>query len=187
MPREIIPAELVRQLQTLKQRPVLGCTIGAAILLVLLWGVYGLPLAAIQRASQTWQRLRGEVEEARRLGDRIRQETVPPLPALDTLPTTLSALSAVAREHQIQLVTVTPGPARTPDANGVVIVPIELDAVGEYRALGEWLEAVGHAPTLGVALVRRVAMDREESFLPRLRAHASIECLFRAGDSHGSS
>lgn len=187
MPREIIPADLARQLQALKQRPALGGTVGAVTLLVLLWGVYGPPLAAIQRGSQTWQRLRGEIDEARRVGDRIRQETVPPLPALDTLPTVLSALSAVARDHHIQLVTVTPAPARAPDANGMVLVPIELDAVGEYRALGEWLEAVGHTPTLGVAMVRRVAMDRDESLLPRLRAHASIDCFFRAEDAHGSS
>ncbi len=187
MPRAVIPDDVLRQFRALQQRPALAFTIGLAALLIVTWGLYGPPLAAIQRATRTWEHLRDEVEEARRVGDRIRQETVPPLPTLDTLPTTLAALSVVARDHQIQLVTVTPGPARAPDANGVVVVPIELDAVGEYRALGEWLEAVGHAPTLGVALVRRVAMDREESFLPRLRAHASIECLFYAGDAHGSS
>ena len=187
MPREIIPAAWLRHWRALEQRPALARTVGAMALLLVVWGLYGPPLAAIQRATQTWQRLRQEVEEGRRMGDRIRQEAVPPVPTLETLPEILAALSAVAREHQIELVTVTPAPARPPNADGVVVVPIELDTIGEYRALGEWLEAVGQTPALGVTLVRRVAMDREESLLPRLRAHVSMECFFRSGDAHGSS
>ncbi len=153
--------------------------------LVLAVGWLILPsLGGIGRAAEECAGLKAGLAEDRRTVDSLRKGTVPALPSVDQLPEVLSQLNAVARSHGVHLLEVTPQPARSAASSDPVIVPLDLQVEAEYRSLGEFLGALRETPFIGVALVRRVLIEREEQGLPRLRARVSVE-LGLGASPHG--
>ncbi len=154
---------------------------GVAMLFLLSWVLYNPQLAAVHRLSREWHLLNTELGDARRVVDRIREGKGPSLQPIDSLPEVLGELNTVARSHQVEILEVTPShplPGGSPDLE---ILPVELQVEGGYRALGEFLGALGKTHSLGVAFVRRITMDRDERILPRLRARLSIDLAFSQG------
>jgi len=179
--------EAIRQARmTLRHRPRTLLVGGAVTLAIVAGLLYGPPVMAIRRSRGEWQHVIREVAETRQLGDAVRRDAIPPLPTVDVLPDTLAYLNAVTRSHEIQVVEVVPGAPQPADPQGLVVVPVELQVVGAYRALGEFLGALRQATTPGAVFVCRVSLESDEQLLPQVRARLSLELNFRQVD-HGSS
>ena len=149
--------------------------VGAGIGVLTTAWLYLPPVHAIQRSAQECAKLKVELAKERRTVQALRQGTVSVLPPVEQLPEILAQLNAVARSHQVEVLEVTPQPARPGSASDPVTAPLDLRVEGEYRSLGEFLGALRQTPFIGVAVVRRIVIHREEQGLPRLRAWVSIE------------
>lgn len=163
--------------ESLAKQPRLFLAGGAAALLVAGWLLYVPPLGAIRKASREYLSLKAEVEEARRVIAPLREGGLFILPTNDEIPSLLEDLNDVARSRQIQLLEVSPQPARPGGGEGFVLLPVELRLEGGYRLIGEFLGALRATASLGVVGIQRLSIDREERILPRLRARVSLEFL----------
>ena len=157
------------------RQPVAVLTSGFLALLLLIWALYGPPIGAIRKSAGQWHQLKAELEQDRRLMDTARYSQIQPLPSILTLPRILERLHTQARGFKVTILAVSPATATPAGPDGPVILPIDLQLEGEYRALGQFLGSLRNQPSLGVVTVRRVRMGREEQLLPRLRAQLSIE------------
>lgn len=185
-----MPPEITRWLdraQALAARHPRAAVAGtAAAALVVGWLLYVPPWLAVQRESRQWRQLKAATEEARRPIEQLRRHAVPDVPAMSAAPEALARLQAAARAHHLQVVQVTPGPPRPAETPELAWLPVEIQIVGGYRALGEFLGALRQTPGVGTALVRGLHVDRDERLLPDLRAQVSLELAVRGG-AHGSS
>ncbi len=152
----------------------------AASGLILLWGIYGPALAAIRKAGLERDRLHRELIQYRGIIDPLRRGELPTLPEAGDVSTVLEELNRLARQQQIRFLEVSPGVLRPGDPKEMMILPVDLQLQGEYRTLAEFLGRLSQTPALGAVTVRRLSIDREERFLPRLKARLSLE-IFLSG------
>ncbi len=115
----------------------------------------------------------------------LRSGQLHPLPPTDVVPEVLNQFNRLARSHQILISSVTPGAIQPGNSDGLAVLPIEFQVEGGYRSLGEFLGQLSKTPSLEGARVRRMAIDRDEHLLPRLRAQLSID-IFLSEASNGS-
>ena len=163
------------------RQPRMVLVAGALALLLLIWALYIPPVYAIRRLGQQWDHLKAELEQDRQVLDTAQRRRILPLPSIEALPRVLEQLHAQARKSKVAILSVSPAKASPAGSNEPMILPVELQVEGEYRALGQFLGSLRSQPLLGVVTVRQVGMGREERFLPRLRAQLSIEMALGSG------
>ncbi len=160
---------------TLRGQPRL-VLIGGIVLLCLVGGLLYVPrVMLLQKTLPEWRHLKAELTDARQLLNQLHDGEIPALPDGDQLSTVLAGLNALARDHQVQFLEVTPAAPASGGPPDLMVVPVELQAEGTYRSLGEFLGALRQTATIGAAFVRRIQMERDERILPRVHARLSIE------------
>ena len=162
-------------------QPVVVLIAGALALLLLIWALYVPSLLAIRQSGQQWGQLKAELEQDRLVLDEARRRQIQPLPSTLALPRVLQQLHAQARRFEVMILAVSPATAGSAKPDEPVILPVELQVEGEYRALGQFLASLRSQPSLGVVTVRQIRIGREERFLPRLHAQLSIEMALGQG------
>lgn len=168
-----------RQLyKKMASRPGLIPLAGATAALLIVFLLYAPLFAQVWGFQGDYRRQRIEQQDARLLMDRLRAGQIKALPPLQGMPEVLEQLGNLARSHQIQFLSVTPGPPRPGGMAGLAVVPVEFQMEGGYRALGAFLGALRGAPSLGAPCVRSLTISRDEALLPRVRARLSIDFPF---------
>lgn len=174
-PKEFVK-ECIPTLKSLMARQPRSALISAAgLLLVTGWALYMPPAADLQRLGREWRVLKSAREEERVLSDRFYREKVGLIPDRTNLSKILETLQEKARQHQVEILAVSPGAIPSPEKGAPAFCPVELQLEGEYRALGEFLGELQNSSGLGWVAVRRLRIGQEEGLLPRLRAQLSVE------------
>lgn len=174
------PKEFVKEwIPTLKilmaRQPRFALIAAAGLLGVAGWVLYMPPAADLQRLGREWRVLKSAREEERLLSDRFYREKVGLIPDRNELSKILEALHEKARQHQVEILSVSPGAIPSPGKWEPAFCPVELQLEGEYRALGKFLGELQDPSHRGWISIRRLQIGREEGILPRLRAQVSME------------
>ncbi len=157
---------------------------GGIVMLVILGGlIYLPPLKAIQRYSAQSRQLEADRVRSRQVIDQVRRGKAPLLRSPDAVPEILAELNTMARSYKIQFLSTTPGTLEQNQLTKMVILPVDLQVEGEYRALGEFLGALRRAASLGVVYVRQFSLSRDDRLLPRMRVGLSIGLALDQGSS----
>ena len=190
MPAEIEEKETsllraaVGQMAALLARQPRVLIAGGIVMLVILGGlIYLPPLKAIQRYSAQSRQLEADRVRSRQVIDQVRRGKAPLLRSPDAVPEILAELNTMARSYKIQFLSTTPGTLEQNQLTKMVILPVDLQVEGEYRALGEFLGALRRAASLGVVYVRQFSLSRDDRLLPRMRVGLSIGLALDQGSS----
>lgn len=165
------------------RQPKLSLIAGGTALLLLCWAVYVPPLMAIRRIGTRWSQLKSEMNETRRLTDRVRRGEMRLLPSQLELPELLKELHVQVRECQVKLLEITPGRVDFPDPARPALLPVQMRLEGEYRSIAEFLGRLRKESSLGVITVRSLRLNREKQLMPLLRVQLSIEIALKAGSN----
>lgn len=180
------PPEWVPALRAWTTRqPKLSLAAGALALVLLGWALYMPSCMAIRRDSRRCASLKAEMDQTQGLLDLVRRGEIRPLPSQETLPELLKQVHVQAKKFQVGILSISPGRSDAADPSQPILLPVELQVEGEYRAIGQFLGALRGEPSLGMVTVRRFQMDRDEHLLPRLRAQLSIELALKQEASDG--
>ena len=172
--------------QWMNRQPKLALAGGAVALSLLAWALYVPSLMSINRARKRWGALETEIAETRGLMEQERRGEVRALPGQEAFPGLLDQAHAQAKKFGVEILSVSPGRGQSPGPGQPVILPVDLQLQGEYRAVGEFLGALRKEPEFGVVTVRHIRIGREEKLLPRLRAQLSVEFALREGAGNGA-
>lgn len=174
------PREWISALQAILDRQPRLLVVGAVAAAVLfLWVIYIPPSLEIRRLGVQWRSLRSESHQSRQLLEQFYQDGAALLPESGHLPKILEALHEKARQHGARIRVVTPGNAREPVTDGLSVFPVEIQMEGEFRSLGEFLGELKDPAVLGMVVVRRFRISRDEGLLPVLQADLSLEIALR--------
>lgn len=155
---------------------------GAALLVLLAWMLYIPPWTAIRKLKVQQADLRAEMESAAAVLGETRGGSVGPLIRVDQAPEVLARIEALAQKHGLRFLEVSPGKPRAADPGQPLLLPLDLQIEGQYRALGEFLGRLRNAGELPApVLVQRLQISRDEKLLPRVRARVSLEIAFAGG------
>lgn len=157
------------------QQPRLLIAGGVTAAVILLWMIYGPSWMTVRRLTAQWSQMKGQVTESRRILDWMREAGLSPLPKTGAFSGILIQLNTLARTHEVELLQVAPGAGRPSEPAPLVLVPVELALEGGYRSIGEFLGGLRQTPSLGVVQLKRLAIERQERLLPRLRAQVTLE------------
>lgn len=163
----------------LRCRPRLPLIIGAVAVGLAAWFLYVPGLGEMHRLSRRWGQIRQDRQELRQLLDRYYQSGAGSLPDPEDLSHLLERLHELARNRQVEILTMTQGGIRKEGSGGPASCEVELQLQGEFRALGIFFGALSGWERFGAVSVQRIQIKREEGLLPRLRASAAIEIRLR--------
>jgi Tfp pilus assembly protein PilO len=149
-----------------------------------MWMLYAPPLAQTRRLVKERAQLRERLKEGAEILSRLQASEAPVGARLTHTPEILSQLQALAWKHKVRFLEIAPGQPVSLGGDQPVLLPVEIQLEGEYRALGEFLGSLRTFPPVAV-LVKRIRLSREEQRLPNLRARVSLELAFLS-DAHGS-
>ena len=161
------------------RQPKLSLVAGALALALLGWALYVPPCMAIRWSCRRWAGLKIETEQNRNLLDLVRQGKLRPLPSQEMLPELLQQLHVQAKKFQVNIVSISPGGSNAAGPGQPILLPVDLQIEGEYRAIAQFLGALRGEVSLGMVTVRRLQIGREERLLPLLRAQLSIELALK--------
>ena len=159
------------------RRPQIALAAAGTVLVIISWMVFLPPFLEIRQVSRQCRNLKEATAQAHRLLDQVRAGQFPALPRVSAMPDVLNGLNELARSHQIQFLEVKPGLPHPGTVPGSTLIQIDLRIEGQYRAVGEFLGALAKTTSLGVPLVRRINIDRNEQLLPRVQATLSMELV----------
>ena len=167
-------------LQSVLARQPKSVVVGGGVLFLLaLWLVCVPPFLDIRRLSREWIQVKAQREETRRLMDRFYQMRPDSIPEAKEFPSVLTEIHERAHRQGVEILTVAPGEIKAGVEGQPAVCSVELDLVGQYHQLGEFLGELRDSSVLGVITIRDLGIIREEGILPKLRMHLSIQVALR--------